>query len=246
MTAILTFAAILFALQGNATTESRDFPEPAPKASLAQQRAVNEAVYRKNAASLKSLHAGRWVVIADGVVTASFECFESAVATADRAFPKADHRFVFRPGIDDGDEEFVQSPWSNADPSWIQLGRRFRSDYPLTLTVSDWRRDARIHTTHEGRGAIALGAPGSRPAATARAVCSNLFEQDLTITGSIAESLKLERFSVPGTAFLGSHDRIACTKVLCRVTLDDLGIDDVFTAFVIPRAHVERWTPRMR
>lgn len=211
---------------------------------LEKERAANERAYRENSAFLSEIHHGRWVVIAGGIVTASFERLETAISAANRLHPEALHRFVFRPGVDNADEHFVQSPWLNSDPNWIQLGRRFRADCPLTITPFEWRRGDQVHPTADGRGHVDIGAPSSPAATNVRAVCSNLFEQDITITEAIADARGLERFSVPGTAFMGSRDRIACSKVLCRVKLDDLGIDAVFTAFVIPQSFVDKVTPK--
>jgi len=240
MTVLCAFLTALIVVPCSGRYQETDIAEDSANPSLAQQRAENEKAYRESSRYLRDAHAGRWVVIVDGVVLASFDRLESASAVADRAFPKAQHRFVFRPGIDDGDEEFVLSPWG-IDPNWFQLGRRFRKDYPLVISYDRWSSDAGVHTTRDGRGWVTLSAPGEEPTATVRVVCSNLLEQDLSITGAIAETLRLERFSVPGKAYLrhAANKNVACRRVLCRVTLDDLAIDSMFTAFVIPQTLVD-------
>ena len=225
--------------------EARSLPtEPTlVLATLEDERAANEEAYLSSRDYLHEVHKGRWVAIVDGVVIASFETLDEAIEAADQRDAEAAHRFLFRPGVDDGDTEFVQSPWMNSSPNWFQLGRRFRKPFPLTIAPHVWIRDGRKHETPDGKGRIVLGAPGEEPTYSTHTVCSNMFQQDLTMTGHAADELRLDRFAVPGTAWYPSMDHTACRKVLCRVTLGDLDIDATVVAFVFPREYVDRVAP---
>ena len=238
--ALSAVIAICVVTPQDARTQPGDADESSAKPSLEEQRAANENAYRESADYLRTVHKDRWVVIAGGRVLASFEKWQDAVDTADKMDSGAQHRFVFRPGVDDGDEDFMQSPWMSSDPNWFQLGRRFRTVYPFTISSDLWIHKGRSHRTPDGRGWIALGTPGKKPSVRTRAVGSNLFEQDLSITGQVAETLGLERFSVPGKAFLNRSKKNECRKALCRVTIDDLGVDTLVSAFIIPQQIVDR------
>lgn len=213
------------------------------------QREINEKAYQSGRDYLREVHKGRWVVIVDGLVMASFAKLDEALVAADERNPDADHRFIFRPGVDDGDEDFVQSPWSNDNPSWFQLGRRFQKAFPTTRSWDTWYRDGKSVAAPGGRARVSLSVPGSSAdpiTSNAFPVASALFEQDITVSGQVAEHLGLARFSVPGTAWIDWTERLACRKVLCRMRLEELDIDTTLVAFVFPKETVAalQLTPR--
>lgn len=222
--ALLAMLALVF-------VSSQSLASTAP-GGVQEQRRENEATFSREQDRLRSECRGQWVAIAGGQVHGPFPSWQAAVEASDARVRGIAHRFVFRPGRDDSDVEFVTSPWSNT-PGWNQFGRQFQLDQKLTIAASLWARDGRSLAAADGRAAFRMGAPGMAAELEASAVCSGLFEHELTLTAEQARELALERFSVPGVA----RDRgfpVACRKAWCRVVIPGLGIDTVLTAFVIP------------
>ncbi|MGI9519841.1 MAG: M56 family metallopeptidase, partial [Pirellulaceae bacterium] len=108
-------------------SDSDDLPQDqaGDPRNLQREKLSNNTTYHREREKLAADHAGRWVAIVDGRLLASFDSFEECLAAADEANRHAVHRYIFRPGIDDVDDEFTYSPWITGQPNWWQFGRQF-------------------------------------------------------------------------------------------------------------------------
>lgn len=210
------------------TTGSFHVPTDNEK-SLEEQRALNQQTYNEEADRLAREHHGEWVAIVNGKVLGPFDSAKEAIEKC----PGAKHRFIFRPGIDDGDVEFTMSPMNPNNPSWYQFGREFARTQSLTITPFDWRRDGKKIGSQDGRAGFSLLTPDGGNSVNRRAVCSGLFTDDLIICEQDVWELELDQFSVPGTAKTVGVEEFPGRKVLCQVQIDELGIEQTVVAYVI-------------
>ncbi len=204
-------------------------------------RAVNHAVYLDRRQVIARRHGREWVLIVNGEVHALGSNSGSAWDEAVRLTGDAAHAYLFRPGIDDLDVTFKLSPFRSSDPNWTQLGIRGRRPLRLTLAAAGnvWSRkvDGRVVQVAWGdaNAQLRLTAPGTNASTTVRAVPSNLFDEDLTITEDVAEALGLGPFEAPGVArYIGSE--LDCRKVPLHFSIPELEAHRHVVAYVLPRA----------
>lgn len=224
---------------------SLESPMVATKADTgeAAERAANEAVLQREGARLAAEVPGAWVLIAHGSVRGTWPDFESGWRAAQAE--DAAHLYLYRAGIDDGDVTFVLSPFGSTDPRWTQLGHRFWGPFKLTLEAAGdvWSRKVDGETLRVAWGdagaRLELTLPGDGPVEVERTVPSMLFEYDVSLTETLASSLDLGRIEAPGRAWYSSS-KWPCRKVILRLRIPELRIDEPVVGFVLPADLTER------
>ena len=205
-----------------------------PEDQLNKERTSNDAAYEKNRKRLKQEHQGEWVLIANGEVTTGLESLEQAHQVGLEKYPNAQHRYLFRAGVDDVEMKFNYSPWSTT-PNWWQLGRKFRRDHKLNLGPASWSSRGNVVSTPNGKAMIGLAAiddPKNRILHSA--VCSALNDHQVTLTEKDAKKLKLGRFEVPVMATNQPYRDVSFRKVHVLVTQNELKIEQAVLGFVAP------------
>jgi len=194
----------------------------------------NQKTYQAEKERLNRDHHGQWMVIANGKVHGPFE----SISKADEEVP-AESRLIFRPGIDDGDIEFPLSPFvTRSEKDWIQFGRQLAKTHKLSITSDQWsNRSGQLNPRDDGRAPFSLAAPDNSKQIQRHAVCSGLFQDELTLTENEVRELDLAKFRVPGVATY-SKDHPGY-KVFVKVSIPQLKIEQYMVAYVLPDSLVK-------
>ena len=199
------------------------------------QRLRNHGAWQEHGAQLALEHHGAWVLIAGGEVLGTWRDFDQAWLRANKLPENEAHVYLYRAGVDDVEVTFRLSPFLSSDPHWVQLGRRIRRPWRLTIAaVGDtWYRDGQRVSWGDAGARIQSANLGSSAEHELRAVASNLFQHDLTLRPADARALNLGRFTAPLPAFYNNADH-PCEKVILRIRIPELDIDVPAVAFVLP------------
>ena len=216
--------------QGSEPVKSLPFEIEVFDNQLDYERRINDWNYRNSINSLRETSKGEWVVIAKGRISGTFDSFEKAA----KQDLDAAHRFIFRPGIDDGDVNYDLSVMQSDNPTWNQLGSKIGTRFPMRIDSSNWEHKGKTIPTLDGRARITIGDTEGNAQVQTLAVRSMMFQDNLTVTQSQSNELKLEKYSVPGRAtwWRGADPG---RKVWCQLKIDGLDIDDRLLAFVVPQ-----------
>lgn len=213
--------------------------EPEARTPLDSARATNAARYEAEREALAAEHPREWILIVGGTAHVLGADANVAWAEAERIAADAEHAYLYRAGLDEGDVEFALSPFFSGDPNWSQFGVRGRRPLKLTLIAAGnvWTRRVGDETLEAAWGdddaRLQLSAPGTAGTSSIRVVASHLFEDDLTITERAARELGVGRFEAPGVArYVGSD--APCRKVPVRVTIPELRAEVPTMAYVLP------------
>ena len=203
--------------------------------ALERQRQANHEAWKQHGPRLAVEHPGTWVLIAAGTVRGPWSTFDEAWTHASALSPRELHAYLYRPGVDDVETTFLLSPFRSENPHWVQLGRRIRVPWRLTIAAvgNEWSRDGLRVAWGDSEARVLLESLDLTHEHTTRAVASNLFQYDLTLRQEDAKALGLGRFTAPLPAFLKGKD-YSCEKVLVRVRIPELEIDSPAVAFVLP------------
>ena len=123
---------------------------------LKRQRNQNEQAYQQNKKELHKSRAGKWMAIADGKIHGPFDSLKSADEKLKKSLPKAKHRFIFRPAVDDKDVSFALSLFQANDPAWRQVGMAFARKHRLVDDVGGNKMYAGRFVGLETRKAVEL------------------------------------------------------------------------------------------
>lgn len=214
--------------------------QDAPAQAAEPVREANLAAYERDGARLAEESPGQWVLISGGVTFGPWRTFDEAWAAAEATADGASHAFLYRAGVDDVDVTFLLSPFGPQRSRWTQIGMRLRRPMKLTMfAVGDvWQRQVNGSTLTAAWGdagaRLVVASPDGAREVTVRGVASGLFEEDLTLTASMADDLGLDRFEAPGAAFY-VDERWPCRKVVARLRIPELEIDLPAVAYVLPR-----------
>ncbi|MFT5288681.1 MAG: hypothetical protein ACI8QS_000425 [Planctomycetota bacterium] len=214
-------------------------PEPAQESEEEEspreaQRLLNHATWEAQQAQL-ARHHGSWILIASGEVLGNFPDFGKAWGRAQDLPQTVLHAYLYRAGVDDEPVTFALSPFLSESPHWNQLGRRIRIPWRLTMYAAN-------NSWHRGEQSVVWGGMEARlmledleetRQLTIRAVASNLFQEDLTLSASDARALELGRFTAPLPAYYQGLDD-PCEKVVLRLRIPELDICAPAVAFVLP------------
>jgi len=247
---LATICGIACSSPPESPTPGRDTPaldqgEPvqaqaAPAQASDPAREANLAAYERDGARLAEESPGQWVLISGGVTFGPWRTFDEAWAAAETTAGSASHAFLYRAGVDDVDVTFLLSPFGPQRSRWTQIGMRLRRPMKLTmLAVGDvWQRQVNGSTLTAAWGdagaRLVVASPDGAREVTVRGVASGLFEEDLTITASMADELGLGRFEAPGAAYY-VDEHWPCRKVVVRLRIPELEIDLPAVAYVLPR-----------
>lgn len=224
---------------------------PPPPATPLDERAANEAAFARERERLRrDFSGGPVVAIVKGEVLGGFDSLEAAAAAADARHPDAAHRFLFRPGAEDGEAAIAMSPWVDSAEkagNWLQVGNAFLAERGLRFTIGEAiDLEYRGKTLRFPRAPFArftVASPDGQEARDASFVLSALMDRAVTVTGPLAEVLRLDRFAVPGGARLEGTEAAEPVapfrKVRLRLRLRDLGFDEEVIAVVVPGRTVE-------
>ncbi|MGI9517793.1 MAG: carboxypeptidase-like regulatory domain-containing protein, partial [Pirellulaceae bacterium] len=153
------------------------------------------------------------------------------------------HRYIFRPGIDDVDDEFTYSPWITGQPNWWQFGRQFTRKNRMTIAWDQWGKGDKSVPAPEGKASFTLNAPGGEEVQlNHRAVCSQMVTQQLTLTEGDVNRLRLHRFSIPGNVRSTTYD-VDCYRVHVQAAIPELDINQTLAAIVMPQTVVDKDPP---
>ncbi len=216
-----------------------------------EEAEVNWKTYHENKAVLAKIKKGKWVVIAGGRLTSSFENFDQAVEHANKAHANAFHRFIFRPGIDDVNprrkppknvkpENLLLSPRNTGTPHWIQIGTALHRSQGITASETHWIRGQRKIAAPGGRAHIQIGSSEDKQRfEQVTAVLSNTLSRELTLPQSMAARLGLFRNSLPHS--MTSQGNMQCPAVRCEIKIPQLNISKTVTAFVYSQQEIDKY-----
>ena len=203
-----------------------------------QEAAQNWKTYQTNRKLLANISRGKWVVIANGRLTSSFESFIKAVAYTDRAHSDAQHCFVFRPGIDDSESNAIKAEniklhkQIQHGSDWIQIGEDFRVTHDIRVGNAHWTRGKRKSQTTEGRAFFQIGVKPNGKSERFPTYVEIGYQGGVVISHTVAASTGLYRCSVP----LANHkvQSEGVHAVRCVLKNRELGIDEIVHATVFP------------
>ncbi|MBC8405200.1 MAG: hypothetical protein H8E15_08235 [Planctomycetes bacterium] len=233
----LLLPLLFAACQTPAPEPQEKIESPQPVATFEQQLAKNHATWMEQAPALIQDQPGDWVLIADGAVQGTWSDADSAWEQAQALPEKWLHAYLYRAGIDDVEITFQLSPFTSQRPHWVQLGRQIRMPWKLTIAAVDntWYRDDKKVSWGSMEAQLQLENASGSKQHRVQAVASNMFLHDLTLRAADAQALGLGRITAPLQAFYGDASR-PCEKVVLRLRIPELDIDEIAVAFVFREA----------
>jgi hypothetical protein len=239
---ILVSGAILALTPVNASQTPK---EPA-KTKVDDERAKNDAAYEQEflwqKETLFQQHPGEWIYITGGEVSKTFASVSACAEEADKKFPGAAHRYVFRIGEDGLVRYDVTTLLEEGQPKNL-LGNGFRSLLEITLEEVDdglvLKRHGKSRTFKWQRASHVRGVELLDP------LGSESLTIDATLSGSnsillvdtpTAGRLRLARFEIPGSARIDSGDgAVRFRRARVRIRLPEIDVDDMIPVAIWPR-----------
>jgi hypothetical protein len=205
-----------------------------PTATFEEQLAINHDAWVEQGPGLIQDQPGAWVLIANGAVQGTWTDADTAWEQAQALPEDWLHAYLYRAGVDDVEITFSISPFTSQRPHWVQLGRRIRQPWGLTIAAANntWYREGKEITWGSMEARLQLENASGSGQYQVQAVASNLFSHDLTIRATDARAMGLGRFTAPLPAFYGDAST-PCEKVVLRLRIPELDIDEVAVAFVL-------------
>ncbi|NQU50424.1 MAG: hypothetical protein HQ519_17380 [Planctomycetes bacterium] len=233
----LLLLVLFAACQAPAPQAQEQIESSPPTAIFEQQLAKNHAAWLEQGSALAQEQPGDWVLIGDGAVQGTWGDADTAWQQAQSLPEEWLHAYLYRAGIDDVEITFQISPFTSQHPHWVQLGRQIRMPWKLTIAAVDntWYRDDKKVSWGSMEARLQLENANGSKQHRVHAVASNMFLHDLTLRAADAEALGLGRITAPLPAFYGSSSK-PCNKVVLRLRIPELDIDDIAVAFVFREA----------